>query len=78
MHSARLYIKRSSVCMYVCFYSHNSSLGGHRQKPIGALNSVWIGEEAKPKIVGPLWAVSGLFGPFRSVHILGRFGHKSV
>jgi hypothetical protein len=25
---------------------HNASLGGHRQKPIGALNAAWIGEGA--------------------------------
>jgi hypothetical protein len=30
-------------------YSHNSSLGGRRQKPIGAMNSAGIGEGAKPK-----------------------------
>ena len=28
---------------------YKSSLGGHRQKPIGALNSARIGEDAKPK-----------------------------
>jgi hypothetical protein len=36
-----------SVCLFVCLYSHNSSLGGRRQKPIGALNSAGIGEGAK-------------------------------
>jgi hypothetical protein len=30
-------------------YSHNSSLGGRRQKTIGALNSAGIGEGAKQK-----------------------------
>ena len=51
----------------VCVFSHNSSLGGHRQKPIGALNSVWIGEEARSKTFGRLWAVLGRFWPFSSV-----------
>jgi hypothetical protein len=36
--------------MFVCFYSHNSSLGAHRQKSIGALNSAGIGEGVKLKI----------------------------
>jgi hypothetical protein len=38
-----------SVCLYlsISLYSHNSSLGGRRQKPISALNSAGIGEEAK-------------------------------
>ena len=35
--------------MFVCLYSHNSSLGGRRQKPIGALNSARIGEDAKKR-----------------------------
>jgi hypothetical protein len=33
----------------ICLYSHNSSLGGRTQKPIGALNSAGIGEGAKIK-----------------------------
>jgi hypothetical protein len=37
------------VCLYVCLYSHNSSLGGRRSKPIGALNSAGIGEGAELK-----------------------------
>jgi hypothetical protein len=32
----------------VCLYSHKSSLGGRRQKPIGELNSTGNGEGAKP------------------------------
>ena len=51
----------------VCVLSHNTSLGGRRQKPISALNSPWIRGEAKPKIFGPCWAVSGLFVAFRAV-----------
>ena len=39
----------ASVCLSVCLYLHNLSLGGRRQKPIGALNSAGIGEGAKPK-----------------------------
>ena len=35
--------------MFVCLYSHNSSLDSHRQKPIGALNSAGIGEGARVK-----------------------------
>jgi hypothetical protein len=55
----------------VCVFSHNKSLGGRRQKLIGALNSVLIRGEAKPKIFGPCWAVSSLFLAFRDVS--GRF-----
>jgi hypothetical protein len=35
------------VCLSVRPYSHNSRLGGRRQKPIGELNSSGIGEGAK-------------------------------
>jgi hypothetical protein len=55
----------------VCAFSHNTSLGGRRQKPIGALNSPWIRGEAKPNFLGPRRAVSGLFIAFRAVS--GRF-----
>ena len=55
----------------VCVFSHNTSLGGRRQKPIGALNSPWIRGEAKPNFSGPCRAVSGLFVAFRAVS--GRF-----
>jgi hypothetical protein len=54
----------------VCVFSHNTSFGGRRQKPIDALNSVWIRGEAKPRIFGPCWAVSGVFEAFGTV--LGR------
>jgi hypothetical protein len=44
-------------------YSHNSSLGGRRQKPISALNSAGIGEGAKQKKIQNLflknWLRSG-------------------
>jgi hypothetical protein len=53
----------------VCVFFHNSSLGGRRQKPIGALNSPWIRGEAKTKIWGPCWAVSGLFVVFRAISV---------
>jgi hypothetical protein len=37
------------VCMCIHLFSQNSSLGGHRQKLMDALNSVRIWEGAKPK-----------------------------
>jgi hypothetical protein len=55
----------------VCVFSHNTSLGDPRQKLIGALNSPWIRGEAKPKVFGPYWAVSGLFVAFWALS--GRF-----
>ena len=56
----------------VCVFSHNTSLGGRRQKPIGALNSPWIRGEAKPNFgsflvkFGLSIAVLECFGPFRT------------
>jgi hypothetical protein len=51
----------------VCVFSHNTSFGGRRQKLIGALNSPWIRGEAKPKFVGPCWAVLGLLVAFWAI-----------